>query len=384
MNIKIECACGTRFSFDVEPVNGRMPVDVACPGCQTSAVEVANAEIKRRLAEAAALAPAAQSVPAVSTTPAPSSIPSIPARPIVAPPQPAAQPPSSSGAMRVSIPGHGAASAPAAPRAQPPAPVPSRPAIAPGTMPSMAPSSLRINKPAAPVQAAAPVAAQEPAEGARPGQPAKRFCNKHQTRPAADSCRMCGKAICLTCMEQFGYLCSVYCREQAEATGKKIPRYKLQRRGIDDKRVIKAQRTAMAVAAFIVLFLGVWFWYAWFARNPKVVYSVPEIAQDPNSDKPWRPAEYFQLIGPGQLLSVKSKRLNLYDVVQDKLMWSAQLESDAEAAAVKAAKEKNDEIMKLTPKDGTTPTPAWKQPNSTGWTHWARGTTLTSRTQTSR
>jgi len=26
MEIKIECGCGTRFKFDVEPVNGRMPV----------------------------------------------------------------------------------------------------------------------------------------------------------------------------------------------------------------------------------------------------------------------------------------------------------------------------------------------------------------------
>ena len=29
MLIKIQCGCGTRFSFDVEPVNGRMPVEVA-------------------------------------------------------------------------------------------------------------------------------------------------------------------------------------------------------------------------------------------------------------------------------------------------------------------------------------------------------------------
>jgi outer membrane protein assembly factor BamB len=42
MNIKIECVCGTKYSFDVEPVNGRMPFTVQCPKCQADGTGAAN------------------------------------------------------------------------------------------------------------------------------------------------------------------------------------------------------------------------------------------------------------------------------------------------------------------------------------------------------
>ncbi|MCU0788240.1 MAG: hypothetical protein MUC91_08635 [Verrucomicrobia bacterium] len=48
MEIKIECGCGTRFSFDVEPKNGRMPCAVSCPNCQADATEQANQSIQQQ------------------------------------------------------------------------------------------------------------------------------------------------------------------------------------------------------------------------------------------------------------------------------------------------------------------------------------------------
>ncbi len=56
MNIKIECACGTRYSFDVEPQNGRMPFPVHCPNCKGDGTDAAN-EI---IAQTAAAAPEAR------------------------------------------------------------------------------------------------------------------------------------------------------------------------------------------------------------------------------------------------------------------------------------------------------------------------------------
>jgi len=47
MEIKIDCGCGTRFKFDVEPVNGRMPVRVQCPSCSNDATTDANQIIAR-------------------------------------------------------------------------------------------------------------------------------------------------------------------------------------------------------------------------------------------------------------------------------------------------------------------------------------------------
>jgi len=42
MTIKIECTCGVRYSFDVEPRDGRMPRSVQCPGCHADGTDAAN------------------------------------------------------------------------------------------------------------------------------------------------------------------------------------------------------------------------------------------------------------------------------------------------------------------------------------------------------
>lgn len=72
MEIKIECQCGTRFSFDVEPVNGRMPVGIGCPSCQMDATSAANAIIAQQLGLAAPPPPAPAGPPKMrlATSPA--------------------------------------------------------------------------------------------------------------------------------------------------------------------------------------------------------------------------------------------------------------------------------------------------------------------------
>jgi hypothetical protein len=74
--IKIQCGCGQKYAFDVEPVSGRMGYAVACPICGADGTAAANAAIAQSLpVEAAAaspplsvnrLAPAAAPAPAVS------------------------------------------------------------------------------------------------------------------------------------------------------------------------------------------------------------------------------------------------------------------------------------------------------------------------------
>jgi outer membrane protein assembly factor BamB len=58
MNIKIECACGTRYSFDVEPRDGRMPAPVQCPACHADGTQAANQIIAETSAAHAPGAPA--------------------------------------------------------------------------------------------------------------------------------------------------------------------------------------------------------------------------------------------------------------------------------------------------------------------------------------
>lgn len=98
MEIKILCHCGTKFKFDAEPVGGRMPMAVSCPGCGVDTTEHANAFIQQSVAAvistAATQAPSA--APAAHAPPPPPPQPKLrisgaaPAPPAVAAAEPAA------------------------------------------------------------------------------------------------------------------------------------------------------------------------------------------------------------------------------------------------------------------------------------------------------
>ena len=48
--VKIQCGCGQRYAFDIEPVCGRMLGRVACPVCGLDGTRVANEIIAFSLA----------------------------------------------------------------------------------------------------------------------------------------------------------------------------------------------------------------------------------------------------------------------------------------------------------------------------------------------
>lgn len=47
--IKIDCECGQRYAFEVEPLNGKMPSAVTCPCCGADGTPAANDSISRQL-----------------------------------------------------------------------------------------------------------------------------------------------------------------------------------------------------------------------------------------------------------------------------------------------------------------------------------------------
>jgi hypothetical protein len=47
--VKIFCECGQKYAFDVEPVEGAMPVSVNCPACRRDGTEQANRFLARIL-----------------------------------------------------------------------------------------------------------------------------------------------------------------------------------------------------------------------------------------------------------------------------------------------------------------------------------------------
>jgi hypothetical protein len=49
MTVKVQCGCGQRYAFDVEPIGGRMPSGVACPVCGLDGTATANQIIGQTL-----------------------------------------------------------------------------------------------------------------------------------------------------------------------------------------------------------------------------------------------------------------------------------------------------------------------------------------------
>ena len=272
MKVKVQCPCGTRFEFEVQPVNDRMPVAINCPVCNADATELANEIIRRQSA-----------APAVGIT----------AAPVLPPTQAAPAPP-------------------------PPAPS----------------SGLRIAKSPsahiAPVPAPAPVTPAETAAAAGTVQ----LCPKHKGEPAVDACVVCGKPLCLKCMEQFGHVCSVFCRQQAEQKRIYIPAYSGQRSVVEAKSNARAKLIALGVASVVLAFIGLWFYYAWFARDPKIVYTATLGDKNDTVDQRLlRPSEFFKLIGPNQLFIVKNKQASVLDITKNQTLWSTPLQSDSDSSS---------------------------------------------------
>src|SRR6266436_860260 len=68
MEIKIICNCGTKYKFDVEPVEGRMPWPVRCPGCGVDGTAQAN-EIIQSGQPAPVSSPTVPEAPPLATGP---------------------------------------------------------------------------------------------------------------------------------------------------------------------------------------------------------------------------------------------------------------------------------------------------------------------------
>src|SRR5207248_11678119 len=68
--LKIQCGCGQRYAFDVEPLGGRLPAPVACPTCGADGTYVANTMLVERLPAAAPVANAAPRYTLAAAAPA--------------------------------------------------------------------------------------------------------------------------------------------------------------------------------------------------------------------------------------------------------------------------------------------------------------------------
>src|SRR4051794_41167280 len=93
MEVKIECDCGTKFKFDVEPLHGRMPMPVGCPECASDRTAQANQFIAQNAAAVTASVSHAVPVARINVRPvmaatgvaAPEAVAAAPQRPVPVP-----------------------------------------------------------------------------------------------------------------------------------------------------------------------------------------------------------------------------------------------------------------------------------------------------------
>ncbi len=170
--VKVTCACGSRYKFDLELAEREMPAPVTCPSCQVDLTPIANEEIRnypakhapRLVVAAAAPAPVAAPVPAE-----PAGQPVLPAPPVAAVPFPT---PASSISTEPTPPG--ADTAGNAVVTDPFGPAPAGKSSGPNLKPLEVPKQVRQppgTKPAAPPAKSGTPAASTPASATKTGAP---------------------------------------------------------------------------------------------------------------------------------------------------------------------------------------------------------------------
>ena len=211
--MKIQCACGAKYAFDVTPEMADHPVRFICQSCGLDASDFVNSLIRQELG--------------LGT-------------PVTAPADAGAPPP----------------------------PVPVFEAAPPPEPASVATPRLRVSL------AAQPAA---PAEGTAAGATASaapQTCLRHPGEICTERCAVCQKPICRKCMENFGFVCSPLCKARADAKKIKVPVYEGQKWVVEAQYWQKVGRISAAIGAVVAVLLGFWFWYAWFGSVPHQVFSV--------------------------------------------------------------------------------------------------------------
>ncbi len=125
---------------------------------------------------------------------------------------------------------------------------------------------------------------------------------------------MCEKPICPLCMQLFGYVCSVHCREKAEANHIKIPTYAGQRDVAQRTEWNKVALIAKLAALFIVAFVGVWIWYSWFGSRPSPAFAIRFENEPAASGK-------SAFCPDNQIVFIHGDKLARYDLKSKKEVW---------------------------------------------------------------
>ena len=117
----------------------------------------------------------------------------------------------------------------------------------------------------------------------------------------------------------FGYFCSPLCKNKADLQGIAAPVYAGQKFRVEARFWRKAGLIFGSFATAVVLFFGVWIWYAWFGSVPHPYFSV----RFEDTDRAYAGAS--QLVGKDQIVFLHGGTLARYDLKTKKQIWSQEL-----------------------------------------------------------
>ena len=149
-------------------------------------------------------------------------------------------------------------------------------------------------------------------------------------------------------MQLFGYVCSVLCREKAEANHIKIPTYAGQRDVAQREQGKKTGLIVSLVAIVVVALLGAWIWLAWFGSRPRAAFAIRfEDSPAMSGTSAFCP--------DNQIVFIHGGKLARYDLKTKKEVWLNQLVDakkigEQAAAAVKRMQEevaKGEHVFKI-------------------------------------
>ncbi len=203
--------------------------------------------------------------------------------------------------------------------------------IAEQNIPPMPPPPTTPVEPPKPAPARLKISHQEkpPAEVAPTAEAGvSKYCSKHHHVLTTENCTVCQKPICPQCLELFGYFCSPLCKNKADLSGVVAPTYAGGRFEKENQFWRKTGLIFGAIVAAVVLFFGVWIWYAWFGSVPHTYFSV-RFAEDERAY-----AGAAQLVGADQIVFLHGGTLARYDLKTGKPAWSQELVTPAQIDAI--------------------------------------------------
>lgn len=165
-----------------------------------------------------------------------------------------------------------------------------------------------------------------------------RPCPKHPGQVFTEQCVVCRKPMCPKCMELFGYVCSPFCKSEAESRGIHVPTFAGQSSAVQAKSWNKFRFASLGIVGGIAVMAGLWSWYEFKLSRPHVVFSVA-------FPKPSFSGGAKFVTGSDAIV-LHGGRLARYDLKQKKEVWAAE-PIDKKAIAETAAKEAVEEAKSL-------------------------------------